>query len=200
MNPFCTRRIRPGALPFIFPSGQDAELLIDRLRRNEWCGEITGPHGAGKSSLLAVLVPALERVGRRVVLFQLHDGQRRLPPFAVREPRPSSSQPTSIVADGYEQLSRWNRWRFKRLCRKREWGLVVTAHATVGLPELYRLIPTPNVAKQIVDRLLAGQTSPFTAEEVSNCFTRSGGNLREMLFDLYDKYEQQHPTAGQKLT
>ena len=46
---------------------------------NGWWGEILGPHGAGKSALLATLIPAVERAGRRPVLVELHDGQRRLP-------------------------------------------------------------------------------------------------------------------------
>ena len=30
-NPFCTRRVRPGAIPFLFPPDQTAEALIERL-------------------------------------------------------------------------------------------------------------------------------------------------------------------------
>ena len=47
---------------------------------------------------------------------------------------------------------------------------------------------------------MAGQTPPFTAAELTECFARRGGNLREVLFDLYDLYEQRRPSAGQNLT
>jgi len=104
------------------------------------------------------------------------------------------------MVDGYEQLSRWSRWRLKRLCRRRGCGLLVTAHASVGLPQLYRTTPTRHLAETIVGRLMAGRTPPFSVAEVTECFVRHGGNLREVLFDLYDLYERQRPAAGQNLT
>ena len=192
-NPFSTRRTRPGAMPFIFSAGEDAETLIARLRENRWWGEILGPHGAGKSALLATLIPAIVQAGRRPVLIELHDEQRCLP-------QPESDPSTLLMVDGYEQLSRWSRWRLKRLCRRRGCGLLVTAHDSVGLPQLYRTAPTRELAETIVGRLMAGRTPPFTAAEVTDCFVRRGGNLREVLFDLYDLYERRRPSAGQNLT
>ena len=77
-NPFCTSRIQPGATPFIFPPGDSISQLVDRLREDNWWGQIIGPHGSGKSALLATITAAVERAGRRAVLVELHDGQRRL--------------------------------------------------------------------------------------------------------------------------
>ena len=74
-NPFCTRRISPGAIPYIFPPGENAETLVDRLRQAGWWGEITGPHGSGKSTLLAALTAAIERTGQRTILVALHDAR-----------------------------------------------------------------------------------------------------------------------------
>jgi hypothetical protein len=197
-NPFCTRRIRPGALPFLFPPGQNAETLVGRLRECAWQGEILGPHGTGKSALLASLIPALEHAGQRTLLVELHDRQRRLPLDPDRRRR---LQPfTMLLVDGYEQLSRYRRWRLRRLCRRRGWGLLVTAHASVGLPELFRTAPTPELAGEIVRRLLAGQACPFSTDELAACFARQRGDLREMLFDLYDLYERRRPSSGQNLT
>ena len=120
-NPFCTRRVRPGAIPFLFPAGEDAETLVGRLRQNGWWGEIVGAHGTGKSALLATLIPRIELAGRQPLLVELHDGQRRLPLDLDRDSR--LRPPTLLVVDGYEQLSRWRRWLLKRLCRRRGWGL-----------------------------------------------------------------------------
>jgi hypothetical protein len=196
-NPFCTRRVRTGAVPFLFPPGQDADALVERLRQHSWRGEIVGPHGTGKSALLATLLPALQRAGRCPLLIALHDGQRRLPAGFDRDcPREA---PTILVIDGYEQLSRWNRWRVGRWCRRRGWGLLVTAHVHVGLPGLFQTVPTLEMAQRIVDRLLSGQSPPFSATELAECFARRGGNLREILFDLYDLYQQRRPTSGQNV-
>jgi hypothetical protein len=184
-NPFSTRCTRPGAMPFIFPSGQSVEMLVARLRDNGWRSEIVGPHGAGKSALLATLIPAIERAGRRTILVELHDRERRLPPI------PSGSErSTLLIVDGCEQLSRWNRWWLRRLCRRRGWGLLVTAHASVGLPELCQVSTSLELAETLVDRLMAGRPHVVSAAEIAACFTRHHSDLREMLFDLYDLYEQ----------
>jgi len=190
-NPFCTRRVRPGGLPFIFPAGEDAETMVRRLRENGWWGEIVGGHGTGKSALLATLVPAIRQAGRKTLLVELHDGQRRLPLDLNGQSRLSPFD--LLIVDGFEQLSRWSRFRLKRLCRRRGWGLLASVHASVGFPELYRTVPTPELAAKIVDRLLAGQRPPFSAEELAECFARRRGNLRETLFDLYDLYERRRP-------
>jgi hypothetical protein len=197
-NPFSTRQTRPGAIPFIFPPGQNAEMLVDRFRQADWRGEIVGPHGSGKSTLLAALTAAIERAGRQTILVALHDGQRRLPLDVKNDPRLQA--PAVLVVDGYEQLSRWSRLLLKRFCRRRGVGLLVTAHGSVGLPDLYRTVVTLGLAGQIVDALLGGRTPPFTSEEVSQRVSRHGGNLREALFDLYDLYEQQRPSSGQNMT
>jgi energy-coupling factor transporter ATP-binding protein EcfA2 len=197
-NPFCTRWVRPGAIPFLFPPGENAEKLVDRLRQAGWWGEITGPHGSGKSALLAALTAAIERAGRRTVLVVLHDAERRLPVDLRNDPR--LRPPVLLMVDGYEQLSRWQRLVLKRFCRRQGTGLVVTAHDSVGLPPLYRTVATLDVAAQIVARLMGDRKPPFTPEEVSERLSRRGGNLREMLFDLYDLFEQRRPSAGQNMT
>ena len=190
-NPFRSRRIKPGAIPFIFPPGQDATALVDRLRQSGWWGEITGPHGSGKSALLAALAHAIELAGAAAVCVALHDGQRRLPLDLRRDPR--LRPPAVLVIDGYEQLGRWQRWVVPRFCRRRGLGLLVTAHVSMGFPFLHRTAATSELAQQIVDRLLDGHPPRFAAAEVSACLARRGGDLREMLFDLYDLYEQRRP-------
>ncbi len=187
-NPFSTRRVRPGAMPFIFPAGQDAETLVDRLRQAGWWGEIIGRHGSGKSSLLAALTAAIERAGQRTVLVTLHDGQRRLPLDLQHDSR--LRPPVVLIVDGYEQLGRWRRPALRRFCRRQGIGLLVTAHESMGLPLLCQTVATVDLAEQLVRQLLGGQQSPLTPAEVSQALSRRGGDLREMLFDLYDLYEQ----------
>jgi hypothetical protein len=186
-NPFSTRYVRPGALPYEFPAGHSAQALVDRLANAGWWGEIVGPHGSGKSSLLAALCPALTAAGRRVVQFVLRDGQRRLPPEAAA--LAAAGPETLVVVDGYEQLSRLARWRLVRLCRRRRLGLLVTAHAPAGLPPLAQTEVTLATAQCVVARLVEGWPRGATEEEVERAWRACGGNLREALFDLYHRYE-----------
>jgi hypothetical protein len=187
-NPFSTRRVRPGAIPYQYPAGQDAAGLLQRLRKNRWRGQIIGPHGSGKSSLLAALIRAIEHAGRHAVLVELHDGQRRLPQSLRRMPQ--LAEGAVVVVDGYEQLSPWNRWALRRFCRRRGLGLVVTAHASMGLPDLARTSTSVRVARDLVRRLLAEGPALVSPDDVSRQFVLRRGDLREVFFDLYDLHEQ----------
>jgi ABC-type cobalamin/Fe3+-siderophores transport system ATPase subunit len=204
-NPFCTRRIRPGAMPFLFSGDASAETLVARLRANNWRGQIVGPHGSGKSALLAALIPAVERAGQQVLSLELHDGQRALPHDFWRGPQLASC--TLLIVDGYEQLGRWACFRLRRFCRRprlcragfqpdqdeletRPTGLLVTAHAPVGLPELCRTAADLDLACRLVSQLQRDHQMLVTAQDVVERFPRHGGNLRELLFDLYDLYER----------
>ena len=190
-NPFCSRSIRPGATPFIFPNGKGADAVVDRLRSAGWRGEIVGGHGSGKSSLLATLMPAMIRAGRKVLLVELHDRQRRLPLDLDRQHRREPFD--TLVIDGYEQLGRLCRFFLKRRCRQRGWGILATAHASVGFATIYRTAVTPELAIKVIARLLAGHAEPPKECEIRDRLDRHGGNLREVLFDLYDVYEQMRP-------
>ena len=95
-----------------------------------------------------------------------------------------------LIIDGYEQLSHWQRFRVRRFCRRRGLGLLVTAHTAVGLPELWQTASDLELARQIVEQLQREYPSRVTSEDVAERFARREGDMREMLFDLYDLYEQ----------
>src|SRR5262245_62831976 len=109
-NPFSTRFVRPGAIPYQFVDGADVAALATRLEGQGWWGQIVGPHGSGKSTLLATLLPELRR-RRRVVVVELHADRRRFLELAW------SREPTLLVVDGHEQLGWWARRRVRATCR-----------------------------------------------------------------------------------
>lgn len=186
-NPFCTRCVRPGALPFLFPPGENVESLLHRLQANGWWGEIIGEHGTGKSTLLATLLPAVRETGRRTLEFSLHDGQRRLPAARLRE---AAAMAGGLIAvDGYEQLGSWSRFRLRRFCRRRAVGLLVTAHASVGFPLLFQTAGTFEIAQRVVHELLSREMTPSEVQRMAVALARHAGNIREVLFTLYDDYE-----------
>jgi len=192
VNPFSTRYIRPGAMEFLFPADVSVSGLVDRLRQQRWWGEIVGPHGSGKSSLLAALLPRLEAEGLVPITVTLHLGQRRL---GLTLDRQLASQTHLIVVDGYEQLSLFARWGLKRFCRRHRLGLLVTSHRRAGLPTLHESSADLNVAQAIVARLQAGLPVQVTPNEVAEAFQRHAGNVREILLDLYDLYESRRRAA-----
>jgi hypothetical protein len=189
-NPFATRFTRPGALPYLYPPGQSAETLLETLERNNWQGEIIGPHGSGKSSLLAELLPLLEATGRKLELYQLHQGDRTLP-ISKSEAKIWNEQ-TQVIVDGYEQLSWWSKRRLQGWVKAQNAGLLITAHQPMGLPPLFTTQPTLELARQIVAMLLEGTdgTGVPSYDDVAAAFARHPTNLREMLFSLYDVHQR----------
>jgi hypothetical protein len=193
-NPFSTRWIRPGAIPYEFPPGCSAIELTERLAQLGWRAAICGPHGSGKSTLLAALVPELRRRGRRPLTFALHDGQRKLPAELIAA-FPCHAA-TIVLVDGYEQLSRWSRWRLDWLCRRSGCGLLVTAHDATRFAELFRTTTDMELAQRIVEHLLGDGDETITPEEVERAFAANDGNLRETLFALYDLFEQRRHASS----
>jgi len=194
-NPFATRFIRPGAIDYLFPAGQSIDSLLAVLRDNHWWGEIVGPHGSGKTTLVTTLLPALQAAGRQVIRYVITpDGAGRpeclapLGAYAHLADQPLDPS-TQLILDGYERISWWWRRRIQVLCRKRGTGLLVTAHQPLGLPPLVVTEPTEQIAQQVVKRLLPSGDTSITPADISAAFARTDGNLRETLFALFDVHQ-----------
>lgn len=186
-NPFSAERIRPGAIEYVFSAGIDADTLVGRLKAAQWRGQIVGPHGTGKSSLLYALSDSLASAGRVVYRFNQHDRQRRLSREDLRQV--DWTDRTLIVVDGYEQLGRWSRLWLDLRCRWSSAGLLVTSHTDVGLVTLFTTQPSFELFDQLVGRLAAGFPVLLTNDDLRESWSRSPDNLREALFSLYDRYE-----------
>lgn len=189
-NPFATRWIRPGAITFQFPVGQSLSGLVTQLVAHDWWGQIVGPHGSGKSTLLATLLPACVDAGRRIVRYDLHDGQRRLPEHAPEADAWDAN--TLVVVDGYEQLGYIARWRLRRACRRRGAGLLITSHRRQGLPMLMETATSEQLLRMLVMILQSRQEtgSTISTAEIDEAFHQQRGNLREALLQLYDLHQQ----------
>ena len=192
-NPFSTRHMRPGAIPYLFPTGDTAAAIVRRLEANSWRGEIIGPHGSGKSTLLCDLLPAIEAAGRRPILVALHDGERSL--AAHRDALSAVTANSLLVIDGYEQLSRYSRWRVRRFCKSRGCGLLVTAtHRSV-----YRRVVTTTVDLDTVLAVIRAlaDTPTIDLATIERSWHAHCGNVREVLFDLYDLHELHRSRRGE---
>ena len=189
-NAFSTRRIRPGRLAFRFADATDLATLLRRLETQGFWGEIIGPHGTGKSTLLEHLLPLCEAQGRVVERFQFRSDHRQLCINAER--RRTWNARTLVVVDGYEQLSWWNRWRLKRWCRQQGTGLLVTAHRSQGLPHLYTTNASEELLRELVDELVRDSHPAWrpSDNEVSAAYEAQRGNLREALLQLYDVFQR----------
>jgi hypothetical protein len=197
-NPFSTRYVRPGALPFEFLNGESAESVISRLRENDWRGEIIGPHGSGKSTLVAALLGELKVAGRKPRLHTFHDGivrSAKLTPEAL-----GLDLAAVLILDGYEQFSLWQKLRVRRICQSAGCGLLVTSHTPTSLPPLYRTCVTPELTERVFARLTRQRPALVTTSELHASLAARNGNLREALFDLYDIHEARRRMSAGTLT
>ncbi|NUO49343.1 MAG: hypothetical protein HOV80_10850 [Polyangiaceae bacterium] len=185
-NPFATRWIRPGATPYLFANGGPT---LDALVRHVRAGkslEIVGPHGSGKSTLIEALLAALSAAEIPWRASSLHDGGM------ARRTRSSAGVGARVHSiDGFEQLSWAERAAVRLRARVLAHGLIVTAHAPVGMDLVLRTEVTPDLAVAVVTRLLerAPPQALVRPTDVLPRLRAHAGNLREALFDLYDAYQ-----------
>jgi hypothetical protein len=123
-----------------------------------------------------------------VRLVGLHQGDRRLP-ISADEWR-QFTPATQLIVDGYEQLGAFARWQVARRCRRQGCGLLVTTHADVGLATLFTTNPCLELAVALVRQLLPHGDDTIAEADIEAAWCANGGNLREMLFALYDLFEQ----------
>jgi len=193
-NPFSSRFVRPGSIPYLFAAGSSAVQMVDKFFAAGRRGQLVGPHGAGKSTLLALLIKEFAARGEVVTNFELHDGQRVL--NNTVETAPGSI----ICVDGYEQLSYWSRCGLARRASRAGCGLLITTHRVVcfpaKLPGLAAVRPSVEVAVKLALSLLAQHGGASNAggirpTEIERIFFEVGGDMRALFFRLYDLYESQ---------
>lgn len=193
-NPFATCWTRPGALPFHFAPGQSVGRLLGQLESAKWYGAIIGPHGSGKSTMLESLKPALAADGHSLLAVALRDGQRNLPNEFSRHTqelgRLHAQSPPIVIVDGYEQLTWVQRLKLVRHCRRRSLGLLVTSHQRTCLPTLIEMHPNFALVEQLVAVLCDQVSTRIDPEFIAASHACHGSNVREIFFDLYDRYER----------
>lgn len=186
-NPFATRHTQPGCVPPLDAAGRPADLagLLSRLREHGGCGAIVGPHGSGKTNLLAHLAQALAGDGGSLGPLRIRSAGD-----AIRILRAifSTAAGTVVCLDSWEQAGPVVRFVMRAAAAWRGCGLLVTSHAATTLPTLVTCRPSPEILTAIVATLPAAGGG-ITHADIDDAFERSAGNVRDALADLYDRFE-----------
>ena len=193
-NPFSTRYIQPGAISYECFDGGNVTRLADRfVNLPSKRGSIIGPHGSGKSTLVASLVSEIRffRPESQIHLlrFSTDRSASRSLRTSVREWTPGSI----AILDGYEQLKFWSRVLVERTARNRSICVLATAHQPIrGFETIWETSVNESSSHWVVEKLLQQSGSPDAINELlqSEDWARSrekhDQNLRESLFDMYD--------------
>lgn len=188
-NPFATCWTRPGAMPYLPTADGSVDKLLAAWRLADGRGQIVGPHGVGKSTLLLAAGDALEDQGWEVrsVVFGA-DQPSRPRPSALTDFRQATGR--LLLIDGWEQLTTWRRWRLLRHCAAENVSVLATTHrATRWLPRLMTLAPTPRLISRLYHELVRERPSPVTESMALQAFEGAGCDIRETWFRLYDRHE-----------
>lgn len=196
-NPFSTRFIQPGAISYECFDGRTVIELAERfLKLPSKRGIIIGPHGSGKSTLVASLVLNLPSILPKSQIhslrFSTDKSARKSLNKTVREWTPHSI----AILDGYEQLKFWDRFRVEWIARARSISILATAHRPVrGYDTIWETFVTDSSSQWVIEQLLLQSGRPCGANELlqsdawSHSRARHGQNLRESLFDMYDWWQ-----------
>lgn len=191
-NPFATRFTRPGAVPPLDCRGRplDVAALTARLRTLP-AAAIVGPHGHGKTTLLLAIAAAWAADGLPVALVRVRGWADVLKALATIA---RAAADALVCIDGWESLGP-GRWPLRRIARLLGRKLVVTSHGPAGLPLLHACDTSHKLLRAIVGHL-PDHGGRIEAADVTTAFARHGGDLRESLCDLYDRYERAAPRRG----
>lgn len=193
-NPFATRWTAPGRIAPLDERGRILDLggLLGALRAEAGRAAIEGPHGSGKTTLLVALAGRLSRDGRLAGLVRVRSPASFATLVAVAW---RAAPGTTVCVDSWEQLGRVGRWAVVLVTKVLGLGLLVTAHRPTGLPVLLRCDVTPDLLHRIVAALPdhGGRIEP---RDVEQAFAGHRGNVREALYDLYDRFERRRHDAA----
>lgn len=171
-NPFSAACFAPGVLPWF--GDEDVERILERALVPGARLQILGPKGSGKTTLLCEL-ERRARVRVRVSVARVRGSRLEMP-----------EQAELVLVDEWEEVP----W-LARLCLRRARSLVVTAHRDVGFETACVRAVDAETAEQVVRQLLGGGKGPDRAE-LGRALERHAGNLREVLFELYDRYQRRN--------
>lgn len=186
-NPFATRHTSPGRLVPRAMNGEPLDLaaLLDCVRAVR-SAAIEGRHGAGKTTLLRALAAALAE--RDTLAGLVRPRSRADAPDVLRAVR-AATPGRVLCVDSWEALGRAWAAAIRWTARRRGVGLLVTSHRPTGLPTLVRCETSATLLTRLVEDL-PPHHGLVTAPDVEEAFRRHRGDIREALYDLYDRFER----------
>lgn len=179
VNPFCTRRIKPGEIVFEDLAGN--QITNDAALWRGTLNLIVGPHGCGKTTLLRSAVDPNDVSWIRMT--GISD--------AIESPRLMWSSRRRIVIDGYERCPFGIRVLWMMFCVLTGRKLLATSHRVLGGHKVVaRCGWDPDLAIRLVRHQIEGSSPAIRhaveAHLAKSIHRRRGEHYRDLFFELYD--------------
>lgn len=195
-NPFSTDRIHRIRYRLSPPEWSALEQKLHAMARR---GAIVGPEGAGKTTLLEDISVRLNNAGWTTRWLRLTREQPAFRRGFLRQFFASLGPRDVILFDGAEQLGRFS-WKKIERASRRGAGLLITSHRAGLLPTLHECRTSPELLLEIIRDLLPSNSThdQRRLSDLAHALHGShGGNLREALREMYDKYADDEPLDEQ---
>ncbi len=159
-------------------------------------GQIAGPHGSGKSTLVAELLSHLDQHFSSVRNIVVRSRKSIVGNPLAGAVNTASSERKFIVIDGIERMSAIDRFALRRYCGRRRFGLLATTHREIPRwPVVFRTEPDAMAFVKIVNKLQSESPAKVELSAIESAFESSDGNIREALMVLYDIWEDRRSYA-----
>lgn len=190
-NPFCTHWITPGSCDFCQRFDGEIKYVVQTFIDSGFRGQIVGPHGVGKSTLMHRISKQLDLEGLNPVQIKANfelggDSEKSL-----------SAENCIWVIDSFETLTRRQQMRVIKFTKRQRLGLLVTTHRQLSLPVITRLNPDIDHATSVVRNLQSRFGKVYlNDDDVRQLWAECSCDLRELLMACYDKWQERSRTPA----
>ena len=158
--------------------------IYQKLKENNFRGQITGKHGAGKSTLAQKLQRKAIDNGLECIYLFANESSRNAHFQNWEETLNKVSPETIVILDGIGHVSYFKRKRFLRMHSK----LLLVLHKQLKQEKLIcHLSPDSKLLEKLIQKL-AGSESTVLLEKVGGAkplLKKHNDNLRDCFFELY---------------
>ena len=186
-NPFSTDRILQ--VRYRLPGALTWEQFLQRFETMNRRAAIVGPEGSGKTTLLEDAEERLRQRGWATRRAGLTRERRCLARAQWNELLGGLDAGTIVLFDSADLLGALA-WRRLTRGAKPAGGLLVTTHGRELLPVLHRCETSPVLFHAILRQLLSEEEIRSLQFDPAAMFRRHGGNIREALREMYDRFAQ----------
>ena len=181
-NPFRVSRLEK--LKWI-PYPDNVDKIYNIWKEDNFRGQITGKHGAGKSTLAQRIMDKAEEEGHNCLYLFANTESLKVDFKNWDQKLKECPKSTLIVFDG---LCHASKWRQRRLLKRFPHCLALIHEGIDQLPLTCHLEPNSRLLAQLVNELSKeeSQTLLEQAGGAEKLFHKHNANIRDCLFELYE--------------